>query len=241
LRFDKLKNHPNLPMHIGIIADGNGRWAKKRGLPRSAGHKAGFETLKNQIKYIHELGVKCVSVFCFSKENWGRSEKEVAYLMNLYNSVLDEYEKEYLNKDEDVRIVISGDLSDERLPKESGYRARKIMEKTKNKTGFIINSCINYGGRQEILNAVNILIQNGETEIDVAKLESCLYTANLPPLDLVIRTSGEQRTSNFMPWQSTYSEWYFTKVYWPSFSKKDLAKAISSYLKRNRRFGEIKE
>ena len=238
MRFDKLKNHPNLPVHIGIIADGNGRWAKKRGLPRSAGHKVGFETLKNQIKYIHELGIKCVSIFCFSKENWGRSEKEVNYLMDLYNQVLEEYEKEYLDKD--VRIVISGDLEDERLPKGSSERAIKIMEQTKHKTGFIVNSCINYGGRHEILKAVNEIIESGEKDIDVKKFEKHLYSAELPPLDLVIRTSGEQRTSNFMPWQSTYSEWYFPKVYWPAFTKKHLLKALNIFCKRNRRFGAIK-
>lgn len=239
MRFEKLKNHRNLPQHLAIIADGNGRWAKKRGLPRSAGHKVGFENLKNQIKYISELGIKNLSVFCFSKENWGRSEKEVNYLMELYNQVLDEYSKEHLDKD--VRIVISGDLDDERLPKGSSEKARKIMQETSKKTGFVLNFCINYGGRQEILKVVNELIENGEKNIDVAKFEQHLYTSDLLPLDLVIRTSGENRTSNFMPWQSTYSEWYFTKTPWPSFGKKDLVKAVVAYMKRNRRFGEIKE
>lgn len=239
MRFEKLKNHPQLPMHVGIIADGNGRWAKKRGLTRSAGHKVGFETLKKQIEYIHELGIKNLSVFCFSKENWGRSEKEVNYLMELYTKVLDEYENEYLDKD--VRIIISGDLDDPRLPKGSSERARKIMEQTKHKTGFVLNSCINYGGRQEIIMAVNQALKSNKNKIDENEFEKYLYSSELLPLDLVIRTSGEQRTSNFMPWQSTYSEWYFTKTPWPSFNKKELTKAICNYLKRNRRFGEIKE
>jgi len=238
LRFEKLKNDPRLPKHIGIIADGNGRWAKKRGLSRSVGHKVGFETLKKQIEYLYELGIKNVSVYCFSKENWGRSPQEVEYLMSLYNKVLDEYEKE--QPDKDIRIIISGDLDDKRLPSGSSERARRIMEQTKNKTGIVLNFCINYGGRQEILKVVNELISENETNIDDKKFESHLYTKDLFPLDLIIRTSGEIRTSNFMPWQSTYSEWYFTNTQWPAFNKKDLTKAISCYLKRNRRFGETK-
>ncbi len=241
MRFEVLKNHPKLPKHIGMILDGNGRWAKKRGLPRSAGHKVGFETLKKQVEYVKELGVKNLSLFCFSKENWGRSEKEVKFLMDLFDTMLTEFENEYVNSKSDVRVMFSGDLDDSRLPNNIGERAKDIMKKTQNNTGFVLNACINYGGRQEILMAINNIINNKETQVDEKLFESYLYTADLLPLDLIIRTSGENRTSNFMPWQSTYSEWYFTKTLWPDFNKKDLAKAVLAFTKRNRRYGEIKE
>lgn len=239
MRFEQLKNHYKLPKHIGIIADGNGRWAKKRGFNRSVGHKFGYENLKKQIDYMYELGIKNLSIFCFSKENWGRPKKEVDYLMDLYTQVLDEYENKYLDKD--IRIIFSGDVDDERMPKGSNEKAKKLMDKTKSKKGFILNLCINYGGRQEILKAVNEIIVAGEKNIDTEKFEKHLYTSELLPLDLVVRTSGENRTSNFMPWQSVYSEWYFTKTPWPCFNKKELVKAICAYMKRDRRFGEIKK
>lgn len=234
----KLKNNPKLPKHLGLIIDGNGRWAKNRGLPRSLGHKAGFDNLKKQVEFLHEIGIKNLSMYCFSKENWNRPKEEVDYLMQLFNDLLDQYKEEYLEKD--VRIIISGDLDDKKLPEHVRIKAKKLMEDTKDKKGFIINPCINYGGRQEILKAVNELIEAGEKHINETKLNEHLYTADMLPLDFVIRTSGENRTSNFLPWQSTYSEWYFPKKLWPSFNKKDMAKALQNYMKRNRRFGAIK-
>ena len=238
MTFEKLKNVHNLPKHIAFIIDGNGRWAKHRGLPRSAGHKAGFNTLKKQIEYVHQLGIKNLSIYCFSKENWNRPKDEVEYLMRLFEQMLDEYEQEYLTKD--VRIIISGDLEDERLPEVVRIKAKAIMQKTQSKTGFVINACINYGGRQEILKAVNEIIKAGEKVVDDKLFTSYLYTADLLPLDFVIRTSGEMRSSNFMPWQATYAEWYYPKTLWPAFTKRDLIKALVAFTKRNRRFGEIK-
>lgn len=240
MKSSLLSSNPKLPKHIGFIIDGNGRWALKRGLSRSKGHKEGFENLKKHIEFVKELGIKNLSVFCFSKENWNRPQEEVDYLMELFNKVLDDFIKEYTAEDKDIRIIISGDMDDERLPLEIRKKAKEIMELTKHKTGFIINPCINYGGRQEILNAVNEIIKNKETCINEQTFEKYLYTSELLPIDFVIRTSGECRTSNFMPWQTTYSEWYFPKTFWPAFTKKHLIKALKIYTKRNRRFGAIK-
>ena len=239
MNLQKLKNNPKMPKHIALIIDGNGRWAKKRNMPRSMGHKYGFDNLKKQIEFIQELGIKNLSIYCFSKENWNRPQDEVDYLMDLFNQMLDEYKKEYLDKD--VRIIISGDMDDERLPEIVKVKAKELMNLTKHKTGFILNPCINYGGRQEILKAINEIIASGETDIDVEKFEKHLYTAEMLPVDFIIRTSGENRTSNFLPWQSTYSEWYFPKKLWPAFTKKDLVKALKAFTKRNRRFGAIKK
>lgn len=236
--IEKIKNNPKKPQHIGLIIDGNGRWAKKRGLARSMGHKAGFDNLKQQIEFIQALGIKNLSMYCFSKENWNRPKQEVDYLMELFNQMLDEYKKEYLDKD--VRIIISGDMDDKKIPEVVRNKAKELMELTKNKKGFILNPCINYGGRQEIIMAVNKAIEKGAKYVSAEKLEQNLYTADMLPLDFIIRTSGETRTSNFLPWQATYSEWYFPKKLWPSFTKKDLVKAINVYMKRNRRFGAIK-
>ena len=240
MNLSNLKSNSKMPKHIAFIIDGNGRWAKKRGNTRSSGHKAGFENLKKHINYVQELGIKNLSVYCFSKENWNRPKEEVDYLMTLFNQVLDEVKEEYAHKDKNVRIIISGDLEDNRLPKEVRLKAKEVMQLTKNKTGFILNPCINYGGRQEILKAVNEIIESGEKNITSDTFEKHLYTAEMLPLDFVIRTSGENRTSNFMPWQTTYSEWYFPKVFWPAFTKKHLIKALKVYTKRNRRFGAIK-
>lgn len=238
MNIEKIKSDPRLPKHIALIIDGNGRWAKRRGLPRSVGHKFGFDNLKKQIENIKDLGIKNLSMYCFSSENWNRPKDEVDYLMDLFNQMLDEFKRDYL--DRDIRIIISGNLEDTRLPENVRKKAKELINLTKNKTGFILNPCINYGGRQEILKAVNEIIASGEKDIDQAKFERHLYTADLLPLDLIIRTSGEQRSSNFLPWQSTYSEWCYPKTLWPSFSKKDLIKCIKNYMKRNRRFGAIK-
>lgn len=239
MNIEKLKTDPRMPKHIGLIIDGNGRWAKKRGLARSVGHKHGFDNLENHIQFVQELGIKNLSIYCFSKQNWNRPQAEVDYLMELFDKMLDKFKAEYLNKD--IRVIISGDMEDEQLPLIVRQKAKEIMELTKHKTGFILNPCINYGGREEIVNAVNKILQSGETNIDEKKFEKYLYTADMLPLDFVIRASGEQRTSNFLPWQSTYSEWCFPKPLWPSFSKNDLIKALNNFMKRNRRFGAIKE
>ncbi len=238
MNIEKIKNDPRMPKHIALIIDGNGRWAKRRLLPRSAGHKEGFENLKRHIEYAQELGIKNLSIYCFSKQNWDRPQAEVDFLMDLFDKMLDEYKKEYLEKD--VRIIISGDMDDNRLPADVRKKAKEVMELTKDKTGFILNPCINYGGREEILNVVNKIVNNHETEINESTFEKYLYTNGMLPLDFIIRTSGENRTSNYMPWQATYSEWYFPKTLWPSFSKNDLIKALKVYMKRNRRFGAIK-
>ena len=239
MNLEKLKSNPKMPKHIAFILDGNGRWAKRRGLPRSLGHKAGFDNLKKQVKFVQELGIKNLSLYCFSQENWNRPKEEVDYLMNIFSDMIDEFRKDYLDKD--IRILISGDLDDERVPYETRVKAKKLIEDTKEKTGFVINACINYGGRQEIVRAVNNIIKSGANAINAEDFDNYLYTKDLLPLDFIIRTSGQLRTSNFMPWQSTYSEWYFPKKLWPSFSKRDLVKSLKLYMRRNRRFGAIKE
>lgn len=236
MNIDKIKNDPRLPQHMGIIIDGNGRWAKSRGLPRSAGHKAGSDNLKKQIEFLFDLGVKNLSLYCFSSENWKRPEQEVDYLMQLFDEMLDEYKKDYI--DRDVKIIISGDLSDERLPINVRTKAKELIDITSGKTSNILNLCINYGGRQEILKAVNELVKLGE-EVDEKTFEKHLYTYGMLPLDFIIRTSGEKRSSNFLPWQATYSEWEYPKKCWPSFSKRDMIKAIKSFMSRNRRFGGL--
>lgn len=236
MNIDKIKNDPRLPQHMGIIIDGNGRWAKSRGLPRSVGHKAGSDNLKKQIEFLFDLGVKNLSLYCFSSENWKRPEQEVDYLMQLFDEMLDEYKKDYI--DRDVKIIISGDLSDERLPINVRTKAKELIDITSGKTSNILNLCINYGGRQEILKAVSELAQSGE-EINEKTFEKHLYTYGMLPLDFIIRTSGEKRSSNFLPWQATYSEWEYPKKCWPSFSKRDMIKAIKSFMSRNRRFGGL--
>lgn len=236
--IQKLKDNPKMPKHIALIIDGNGRWAKKRNLPRSMGHKSGFDNLKEHVEYVQDLGIKNLSIYCFSKENWNRPTDEVNYLMELFDKMLDDYKKDYL--DRDVRIIISGDMDDERIPEIIRKKSKELMEITKDKTGFVLNPCINYGGRQEILKAINEIIDLGEKDIDASKFEKHLYTAEMLPVDFIIRTSGENRTSNFLPWQATYSEWYFPKKLWPAFTKRDLLKALLVYTKRNRRYGSIK-
>ena len=236
MNIDKIKNDPRLPQHMGIIIDGNGRWAKSRGLPRSAGHKAGSDNLKKQIEFLFDLGVKNLSLYCFSSENWKRPKQEVDYLMQLFDEMLDEYKKDYI--DRDVKIIISGDLSDERLPINVRTKAKELINLTSGKTSNILNLYINYGGRQEILKAVNELVKLGE-EVDENTFEKHLYTYGMLPLDFIIRTSGEKRSSNFLPWQATYSEWEFPKKCWPAFTKRDMIKAIKSFMSRNRRFGGL--
>ncbi len=228
-----------LPKHIAVILDGNRRWAKKHLLPVSAGHKKGASRVEELIENAYELGIEYVTVYAFSTENWKRSEEEVEGLMKLLYQYTERLIKE--QSDKDICIRIYGDKSrlDPKIQKNIAY----LEENTKDRKKLVFGICLNYGGRQEILRATQeIAMQVKENklkleDIDEKLFSSYLYTGNIPDPDLVIRTSGEYRTSNFLPWQITYSELYFPEVLWPDFDKKCLEKAIEEYQKRNRRFG----
>ena len=239
MNFSKIKSDPRLPKHVGLIIDGNGRWAKARGLPRTAGHKVGADNIRKHINCIYDLGIKNLSIFAFSCENWNRPKKEVDYLMELFEETFDNYLNEYADKD--ARFIFSGDLEDVRIPLSLRKKAKDLVEKTKTKDGMTINICINYGGRQDILRAINTLISNGKTEVELKDIDNNLYTKDLYPLDVVIRTSKEYRLSNFMLWQISYTELIFAKKNWPAFTTNDLLKCMKIYMKRERRYGGIKE
>lgn len=237
MELSELRTMYKIPNHICFIIDGNGRWAKQRHLPRSQGHIKGFEKLEKTYKMVRELGVKYVSIYAFSTENWNRPKDEVDGLMKLFRKAI----KDFYNQKKygDCRIEFLGDLN--RLEDDLKSGALDIMERTKKNTSFHINICLNYGGREDIVQAVNKAIKEGKTKITMDDISSNLYTCHCPDPDFIIRTSGEHRLSNFMPWQSTYAELYFPKVLWPDFSKNDLIEAIKEYSSRDRRFGAIKE
>jgi len=233
----------NFPEHIAIIMDGNGRWAKQRGLPRSLGHKAGVEALKEIVRYSSNIGIKILTVYAFSTENWARPVEEVDYLINI---LLVEYMKKEINElnRNNVKIRILGDI--DRLPESTKQQVLEAVELTKNNTGLKFNIALNYGGRKEIIDAVKKIaemIVKGQikaNDIDEKLLSDCLYTSGDKDPDLIIRTSGEMRISNFLIWQSAYSELYFSDVLWPDFNQDNLKEAIDDYLKRERRFGKVK-
>ncbi len=226
-----------LPKHIGFIVDGNGRWAKKRGMPRSFGHKVGLETLKQNIFSSFKLGIQVVSIFGFSTENWNRPQEELDGLFELFTNFLKSGGFDFDTMG--IRLNVMGDYT--KFPKNLADEIERTLERTKHYTNFVLNLGINYGGQDELVRAVNKLIKQGKTAVTKQDIEDNLYTAGLPKPDLVIRTSGEYRISNFMLWQMAYSELYFTKTYWPDFKFKGLIKALKNYQKRNRRFGAIKE
>jgi len=233
-----------LPRHVAIIMDGNGRWAQRRGMPRSFGHKAGVEALREIIRHSDHLGIEALTIYAFSTENWKRSAEEVGALMGLlleyFTKELDELHREH------VRIRIIGDIDD--MPKgleKQQAALRSAMERTKDNTGLKLNIALNYGGRQEIVRAARKLAQkakDGEIDpgkIDMELFEAELYTADLPEVDFMIRTSGEIRLSNFLLYQLAYAEFYQTDVLWPDFDKKAYDEALLAYTKRNRRFGGV--
>lgn len=232
-----------IPTHVAIIMDGNGRWAKERGMSRSKGHEEGFQTMKLLSEYIIKKGIKVVSFFAFSTENFKRSEQEVSFLMNLFESKFREYSD--WTKEQNVRIVFSG-KKESPLPKNVIRIMNEIEEDTKNYTGGIINLCINYGGRQEIVEAtkkISALVRDGKLEIDSITeetFEQYLFQ-ELPPIDLLIRTSGEFRISNFMLYQMSYAEMYFPSIYFPDFKETAFDEAILAFNKRERKFGGIKD
>lgn len=231
MKLDNIK----IPCHVGIIMDGNGRWAKERGLNRSKGHEAGYNTLKNTAKYILDSGVKVLSVFAFSTENFNRPKEEVDFLMNLF---IKGFKKDttFFNK-ENIKVVFSG--RKEPLKKDVIEAMEYLSKSTKNNTKGILNICLNYGGRSEIVDAVNHIIKDNLKEVDEEVINSYLYN-KLPDIDLLIRTSGEVRISNFMLWQLSYAELYFPKCYFPDFNQEEFDKALLEYTKRDRRFGSVK-
>ena len=224
--------------HIGIIVDGNGRWAQERGLSRSDGHKAGFDRLKEICLYAQEVGVSYLSLYVFSTENFKRDKKEVDYLMKLFVLLYKSEFKDLMKKN--IKVVFSGRR--EPLPKDVLTSMDKIVEESKNNTGMVVNFCLNYGAKTEILDMTKRIcldVLDGKLKIEditFDTLDEHLYQ-NLPPLDFVIRTSGELRLSNFMLYQASYAEFYFPKVYFPDFTKNEFMKAIVEFNKRNRRFG----
>lgn len=230
----------NLPKHVGIIMDGNGRWAKKRGLPRSAGHKAGAQNLKTITEFAGNMGIKYITAYAFSTENWKRPKEEVDALMDLLLNYL--RDKNQL-AGKDVIIKVIGDRS--RLSGEINAEIDNIEEYTKNNTGMVLYLAINYGGRQEIVKSVNELakkVADGEIsaeDITENAISNGIYTPEVPDVDLIIRPSGEQRISNFLLWQSAYSELWFSDINWPDFKTSDFTRAILDYQNRNRRFGGV--
>ncbi|NLK69357.1 MAG: isoprenyl transferase [Clostridiaceae bacterium] len=231
----------NIPKHIAIILDGNGRWAENRGLPRSVGHQEGANAVKRTIELAYDMGVKYITFFAFSSENWSRPKTEVDGLMDLYLKYLKSAEEE--TNDKNVRIRIIG--SRQGLSKEMIDQIDKIEKNTIDKDQMNIIIALNYGGRQDILQATQkiaddiqkgILSKDNITEEDIQKR---LYTEDVPDPDLLIRTSGEMRISNFLIWQCSYSEFYFPKVLWPDFREKHFKEAIAEYQRRNRRFGGL--
>ena len=228
------------PKHIAIILDGNRRWAKSRGLKPTEGHKAGAKAVRNIAKYAYDCGLQYLTVYAFSTENWKRDASEVTLLMKL----LDKFTSDLLVSDEkrEIRIKVYGDIT--ALDKKLKDKILKLEEKTKNNNKMVFGICLNYGGRDEIVRSVKEICDDvlagkiSKDDINADTISSHLYTKDIPDPDLVIRTSNEYRLSNFLPWQSTYSELYFPKdVMWPDFDEKQFDNAIEEYIKRNRRFG----
>ena len=235
MRIYKIKMDKIIPKHIGIILDGNRRWAKKRGLTTLQGHKKGFDILKDVATYAFDIGVNTLTVYGFSTENWNRSKEEVAYLMDLFK-LLVKKEVNTLSK-RNIRLKIMGDIS--AFDDELRQGIIDAEEKTKDNTKGLLNVCLNYGGRLEILNAVKNIIKDkiGPDELNEKSFRKYLYSGDTPDPELIIRTSGEKRLSGFLTWQSVYSELYFPNTTWPDFDASELDKAIDEFNKRQRRFG----
>jgi len=226
-----------LPRHVAMIMDGNGRWALSRGLPRLAGHKAGTENLRRVIRASVEFGIKYLTIYAFSTENWGRPPEEVKGLMYILEDVIDR-ELAELNK-EGVQLRHIGRL--ERLAPSLQEKVLYAIELTKNNDRLVLNVAFNYGGRDEIVNAIQNIMKDGipPEEVTDELVSRYLYTAGVPDPDLIIRTSGELRVSNFLIWQAAYSEWYVTPTYWPDFNKEEYRRAIETFAGRDRRYGKV--
>ncbi len=230
-----------LPEHLGIIMDGNGRWAKKRGLPRSLGHSEGAKTFRTITRYCSDIGIKHLTMYAFSTENWNRPAEEVSALMKYFKDYLEEALRDFL--DDTVKVKFIGDIS--AFPEELRELMIENERVSAERTGMVLNLAMNYGGRAELVTAFKKIaekVASGEISpdsIDEALISNSIYTAGQPDPDLIIRPSGEYRTSNFLLWQSAYSEYYIDDVLWPDYTKEHLNKALLEYSKRNRRFGGV--
>lgn len=228
-----------VPRHVAIIMDGNGRWAKARGLPRLEGHRAGTENLRRIIRASAKLGIQYLTFYAFSTENWSRPKAEVTGLMHILAEVIDREIREL--HEEGARLIHIGHL--EGLAKSLQKKVREAIELTKDNQRITIVLAFNYGGRDEIVTAIKNMLKDqvNPEDVDADLVSDYMFTKGIPDPDLVIRTSGEQRTSNFLTWQSVYSEWYFPKVYWPDFDEAELKKAVEVYASRERRYGGLVE
>lgn len=228
-----------LPRHVAIIMDGNGRWAKQRGLPRAAGHQQGTENLRRLLKSAVEFGIEILTIYAFSTENWNRPRREVQLLMRILETVIDRELRELNENGVQIRHIGELDGVDPRLAK----KVLEACETTRNNNRLILNVAFNYGGRDEIVHAVQKIIRDGIPAEDITEdlISSCLYTSGLPDPDFIIRTSGEYRLSNFLIWQGAYAEHYYTDVYWPDFDKEHFQAALIEYGRRKRRFGKTDE
>jgi len=226
-----------IPAHVAIIMDGNGRWAKARGLPRLAGHRAGTENLRRVIEACIEFGIKYLTIYAFSTENWGRPVEEVQGLMKLFEDVIDRELQELY--DQGVQLRHIGRL--DRLTPSFREKVLNAIETTRKNDRLILNIAFNYGGRDEIVNALQQIVRDGVKAEDITSdlVNRYLFTAGVPDPDLIIRTSGELRGSNFLIWQGAYSEWYFPPTYWPDFDKEELRRALEEYSHRDRRYGLV--
>lgn len=231
----------NLPKHIGFILDGNGRWAKRRGLPRSAGHSVGVDNMRDIMKECNRIGIKYSTAYVFSTENWNRPHDEVDFLMKLFGRFFDNYKKELDGQNIVLRVIGARENLNPRLVE----KIEETEEYTKNNTGMVVNLALNYGSREEITRAVKSIasdVKEGSKTIDDITPElitNTLYTGGQPDVDLLIRTSGEMRISNFLMWQISYAELWFTDKMWPEFKNEDLYQALHDYQQRKRRFGGI--
>jgi undecaprenyl diphosphate synthase len=226
-----------IPTHIAIIMDGNGRWALARGLPRLAGHRAGTENLRRVIEACIEFGIQYLTIYAFSTENWGRPQEEVQGLMKIFEDVIDRELQEL--HDQGVQLRHIGRL--DRLDPVFRDKVIRALEYTRHNNRLVLNVAFNYGGRDEIVNAIQHMIQDGvkPDEVNIDLVSQYLFTAGVPDPDLIIRTSGELRGSNFLIWQGAYSEWYFPPVYWPDFDKEQLRLALEEFSHRERRYGRV--
>jgi undecaprenyl diphosphate synthase len=226
-----------VPLHVAIIMDGNGRWARARGLPRLAGHRAGVDNLRRVIEAATEFGIRYLTIYAFSTENWSRPPDEVRGLLNILEDVIDR-ELQTLNKN-GVQLRHIGRL--ERLSPELQAKVHQAVEMTQHNERLVLNIAWNYGGRDEIVEAVRRMMENDvlPDDVDEDLVSQYLYTAGIPDPDLIIRTSGELRASNFLIWQGAYAEWYVTPTYWPDFGRDELLEALWEYARRDRRFGRV--